>query len=124
METTDILKLLPHRYPFLLVDRIVDMDGDSSATGIMHHLQVEEPPLIYFMSIDKARLRRLVRPGDIVSYHVEKIRRRGPVWRYRGEATVNGVLVARAEFSAAIVEKESHPEAHANAQSPDGRGWG
>jgi 3-hydroxyacyl-[acyl-carrier-protein] dehydratase len=146
METTDILKVLPHRYPFLLVDRIVNMDGDSSATGIknvtinepyfqgsfpgnpvmptmlliegmaqtagalcMHHLQVDEPPLIYFMSIDKARLRRLVRPGDIVSYHVEKIRSRGPVWRYRGEATVNGVLVARAEFSAAIVEKESHP---------------
>ena len=101
METTDILKLLPHRYPFLLVDRIVDVDGDSSATGIknvtmnepyfqghfpgnpimptmlllegiaqtagalcMHHLKVKEPPLIYFMSIEKARLRRQVRPGD------------------------------------------------------------
>jgi 3-hydroxyacyl-[acyl-carrier-protein] dehydratase len=141
METTDILKLLPHRYPFLLVDRIIDMDGDSSATGIknvtmnepyfqghfpgkpvmptmlllegmaqtagalcMHHLQVKEPPLIYFMAIDKARLRRLVGPGDVVHYRVAKIRNRGRVWRYRGQAVVNGLVVAQAEFSAAIVE--------------------
>jgi 3-hydroxyacyl-[acyl-carrier-protein] dehydratase len=107
METTDILKLLPHRYPFLLVDRIIDMNGDISATGIknvtmnepyfqghfpgrlvmpmtlllesmaqtagalcMRHLAVKEPPLIYFMGIDKARFRRPVRPGDIVHYAV------------------------------------------------------
>jgi 3-hydroxyacyl-[acyl-carrier-protein] dehydratase len=146
METTDILKLLPHRYPFLLVDRLVDMDGDSSATGIknvtidepyfqgsfpnnpvmptmlllegmaqtagalcMHHLKVKEPPLIYFMSIDKARLRRPVRPGDTVHYRVEKIRSRGWVWRYRGRAVVDGTLVAQAEFSAAIVETGNPP---------------
>jgi 3-hydroxyacyl-[acyl-carrier-protein] dehydratase len=147
METTDILKVLPHRYPFLLVDRIVDMDGDISATGIknvttdepyfqgsfpnnpvipttllleglaqtagalcMHHLKVNEPPLIYFMSIDKARLRRSVRPGDVVHYRVEKIRSRGRVWRYRGRAIVDGTLVAQAEFSAAIVETASPME--------------
>src|ERR1700745_218557 len=99
METTDILKLLLHRYPFLLVDRIIDMDGDRSATGIkkvtanepyfqgrlpenpvipalllmeglaqtagalcMHHLAAKKPPLIYFMGIEKARLRRQVVP--------------------------------------------------------------
>ena len=93
-ETNDIFKLLPHRYPFLLVDRIIDMDGDRSATGIknvsanepyfqghfprnpimpgmllieglaqtagalcMSHLDVKEPPLVYFMAIDKARFR-------------------------------------------------------------------
>jgi len=109
METTDILKLLPHRYPFLLVERLVDIDGDSSATGIknvtidepyfqgsfpnnpvmptmlllegmaqtagalcMHHLKVKEPPVIYFMSIDKARLRHPVRPGVTIHYRVEK----------------------------------------------------
>jgi 3-hydroxyacyl-[acyl-carrier-protein] dehydratase len=141
METTDILKLIPHRYPFLLVDRIIDMDEDSSATGIknvtinepyfqghfpgnpvmptmllleglaqtagalcMHHLDVKEPPLTYFMSIDKARLRRAVRPGDVVYYRVEKIRSRGRVWRYRGRAVVDGTLVAQAEFSAAMIE--------------------
>jgi 3-hydroxyacyl-[acyl-carrier-protein] dehydratase len=120
METNDILTLLPHRYPFLLVDRIIDMNGDISATGIknvtlnepyfqgqfphrlvmpmtlllegmaqtagalcMRHLAVKEPPLIYFMGIDKARLRRPVRPGDIVHYRVEEIRSRGLIWRYR-----------------------------------------
>jgi 3-hydroxyacyl-[acyl-carrier-protein] dehydratase len=147
METTDILKVLPHRYPFLLVDRVIDMDGDSSATGIknltkdepyfqgsfpnnpvmpttllleglaqtagalcMHHLKVNKPPLIYFMSIDKARLRRSVRPGDVVHYRVEKIRSRGLVWRYRGRAIVDGALVAQAEFSAAIVETANPTE--------------
>jgi 3-hydroxyacyl-[acyl-carrier-protein] dehydratase len=143
-ETSDVLKLLPHRYPFLLVDRIIDMDGDRSATGIknvtiseayfqghfpgkpvmpamlliegmaqtagalcMHHLGVKEPPLIYFMAIDRARLRRTVTPGDVIQYRVEKIRRRGLVWRYRGQAIVDGSLAAKAEFTAAIVETEA-----------------
>jgi len=147
METTDILKVLPHRYPFLLVDRVIDMDSDNSATGIktvtidepyfqgsfpnnpimpttlllegmaqtagalcMHHLKVKELPLIYFMSIDKARLRRPVSPGDVIQYRVEKIRSRGLVWRYRGRALVDGNLVAQAEFSAAIVETASPME--------------
>jgi 3-hydroxymyristoyl/3-hydroxydecanoyl-(acyl carrier protein) dehydratase len=73
-------------------------------------LKVKEPPLIYFMSIDKARLRRPVRPGDIVHYRVEKIRSRGRVWRYRGRAVVDGTLAAQAEFSAAILETGSLPE--------------
>ena len=113
MEASDIMKLLPHRYPFLLVDRIVDMDGDRSAIGIKNvtanepyfqgHFpgnpvmpgvlliegmaqtagalcmrfidEFEEPPLVYFMAIDKARFRRPVIPGDTVHYHVEKMRR-------------------------------------------------
>jgi 3-hydroxyacyl-[acyl-carrier-protein] dehydratase len=141
VETTDILKLLPHRYPFLLVDRIVDMDGDHSATGIknvsvnepyfqghfprnsvmpgillvegiaqtagalcMRHLEVKEPTLIYFMAIDKARSRRPVVPGNTVHCRVQKIRNRGRVWRFRGQALVDGTLVAEAEVSAIMVE--------------------
>ena len=141
-EITDILKLLPHRYPFLLVDRILDMDGDRSATGIknvsvnepyfqghfprkpvmpgmllvegiaqtagalcMRHLEVKEPPLIYFMAIDKARFRRPVVPGDTVYYRVQKVRNRERVWRFRGQALVDGTLVAEAEISAVIVGK-------------------
>ena len=140
-ETNDIFKLLPHRYPFLLVDRIMDMDGDWSATGVknvsanepyfqghfprnpimpgmllieglaqtagalcMSHLEVKEPPLVYCMAIDKARFRHPVMPGDTVHYHVQKIRSRGRVWRYRGQALVAGTLVAEAEISAVIVE--------------------
>ena len=82
------------------------LEGMAQTAGAlcMHHLKVKEPPLIYFMSIDKARLRRPVRPGNIIHYRVEKIRSRGHVWRYRGQAVVDGNLVAQAEFSAAIVE--------------------
>jgi 3-hydroxyacyl-[acyl-carrier-protein] dehydratase len=147
MDTTDILRLLPHRYPFLFVDRIIDMHGDISATGIknvtmndpylqghfpdnpimpttllleglaqtagalcMHHLKVKEPPLIYFIAIDKARLRRAVRPGDVIHYRVEKIRSRGLIWRYRGKALVDDILVAQAEFSAALLRNPREPQ--------------
>jgi 3-hydroxyacyl-[acyl-carrier-protein] dehydratase len=144
MGPIDILKLIPHRHPFLLVDRIVEMESDSSGAGIksgigiknvsanehylagqadpvmppllvlegiaqtaaallcMYHLAVGEPPLIYFMGIDKARFRRLVRPGEVIHYHVEKTHSRGRVWRYRGRAIVEGALAAHAELSAVI----------------------
>lgn len=137
-----ILKLLPHRYPFLLVDKIVDMDGDNSAVGIKNvtinepffqghfpdHpvmpgvLLIEgmaqtagalcvaslvdsyEPQLVYFMTIDRARFRRPVMPGDTVHYHMTKRRNRGRVWRFEGKATVDGQVVAEAEISAMIVD--------------------
>lgn len=137
-----IIKLLPHRYPFLLVDRIVDMDGDRSAVGIknvsinepyfqghfpdqpimpgvlliegmaqtagalcLSHLNnIEKSPLVYFMAIDRARFRRPVVPGDCVHYHVTKIRNRGRVWRFKGEARVDDGVVAEAEVSAMIVD--------------------
>ncbi|MBI1384904.1 MAG: 3-hydroxyacyl-ACP dehydratase FabZ [Rhizobiales bacterium] len=141
-----ILKLLPHRYPFLLIDRIVEMKGDQSCVGIKNvsinepffqghfpefpvmpgvlliegmaqtagalcvsSLEADyKPQLVYFMSIDRARFRRPVKPGDQVRYHVEKIRNRGPVWRFNAEARVEGALVAEAEISAMIVDKEQH----------------
>lgn len=139
-----ILKLLPHRYPFLLVDKIVDMDGDLSAVGIKNvtinepffqgHfpnfpimpgvLLIEgmaqtagalcvanlsknyEPQLVYFMSIDRARFRKPVLPGDTLHYHMTKKRNRGRVWRFEGKALVNGQLVAEAEISAMIVDPQ------------------
>jgi 3-hydroxyacyl-[acyl-carrier-protein] dehydratase len=145
LKTADIiriLQLLPHRYPFLLVDKIVDMDGDSSAVGIKNvsinepffqgHfpsfpvmpgvLLIEgmaqtagalcvaslnesyEPQLVYFMAIDRARFRKPVLPGDTVYYHMTKRRNRGRVWRFEGQAKVNGQLVAEAEISAMIVD--------------------
>ena len=141
-DVARILKLLPHRYPFLLVDKLVDMDGDTSAVGIKNvtinepffqgHfpnfpvmpgvLLIEgmaqtagalclsnladsyEPQLVYFMSIDRARFRRPVLPGDTVHYHMTKKRNRGRVWRFEGKAKVNGQLVAEAEISAMIVD--------------------
>jgi 3-hydroxyacyl-[acyl-carrier-protein] dehydratase len=142
-DITRILKLLPHRYPFLLIDRIIDIDGDNSAVGIKNvtlnepffqgHfpdfpvmpgvLLIEgmaqtagaicvaamaedyEPHIVYFMTIDKAKFRRPVLPGDQVHFHIRKIRSRGPVWRFHGEAKVDGAMVAEAEISAMIVDQ-------------------
>lgn len=143
-DTRRVLELLPHRYPFLMVDRIVDMDADKSAVGIkavtvnepffqghfpgfpvmpgvliieglaqtagalcINHLSATyNPQLVYFMSIDRAKFRRPVLPGDQLRYHVKKIRSRGRAWRFYGEAKVNGQVVAEAEVSAMILDRE------------------
>lgn len=145
LESADIqrlLELLPHRYPFLLVDRIVDMDGDRSGVGIKNvtfnepqfqgHfpgrpifpgvLLIEgmaqtagamcvaaalgggAPSVVYFMTIDKAKFRKPVVPGDQVRYHMTKLKGRSNMWWFRGEAKVDGVLVAEAEVSAMLVK--------------------
>ena len=143
VETADIariLTLLPHRYPFLLIDRIINMRGDEFGIGVKNvtinepffqgHfpgnpvmpgvLQIEgmaqtagamcmshgdfegKPQTVYFMTIDKARFRRPVIPGDTVHYHLTKIRHRFNVWKYRGEAKVGDTLVAEADLSAML----------------------
>jgi 3-hydroxyacyl-[acyl-carrier-protein] dehydratase len=147
LETLDILalfKLLPHRYPFLLVDRIVEIDGDSSAIGIKNvtfnepHFQghfpgqpvmpgvliieamaqtagaicirstgAEKPSLVYFMTIDNAKFRRPVVPGDRLEIHVRKLKQRGNIWRFGCEALVDGAKVAEAEISAMMSPKQA-----------------
>ncbi|MES2729643.1 MAG: 3-hydroxyacyl-ACP dehydratase FabZ [Pseudomonadota bacterium] len=145
-ETIDIqriLKLLPHRYPLLLVDRIVALVKDESAVGlknvtmnephftghfpgapvmpgvliieamaqtagilVMHSMGMEsDNRLVYFMTIDEARFRKPVTPGDQLYIHVTKERSRGMVWKFKGEAKVGDVLCAEATFSAMIVDK-------------------
>jgi 3-hydroxyacyl-[acyl-carrier-protein] dehydratase len=143
VDIAEILKTLPHRYPFLMVDRIVELRGDESAIGIKnvtanepHFLghfpgnpvfpgvlliegmaqtagvlclkslgTIEKPQLVYFLTIDKARFRKPVLPGDRVEYHMTKINRRKRMWWFRGEAKVEGELVAEAEVGAAIADK-------------------
>ncbi len=133
-----ILSALPHRYPFLLVDRIIDIRGDQSAIGIKNVTANEpqfqghfpgnpvfpgvlliegmaqtagaicilaknlagKPQLVYFMTIDKAKFRKPVIPGDTIEYHVTKIAQRRTMWWFRGEAKVAGELVAEAEVGA------------------------
>ncbi|QRM55537.1 3-hydroxyacyl-ACP dehydratase FabZ [Sinorhizobium sp. BG8] len=141
-ELREILTLLPHRYPFLLVDKIIDIDGDNSAIGIKN-VTVNEPQftghfpdqpimpgvlliegmaqtagaicarksgrgsnLVYFMTIDNARFRKPVVPGDRVEFHVSKQKQRGNIWKFHCDAKVDGQLVAEADIGAMIVNKE------------------
>src|SRR5947207_3953760 len=137
-DIATILKVLPQRYPFLMVDRIINMRGDEFAIGIKNvtinepqfqgHfpgnpvfpgvLLIEgmaqtagaicilaknlagKPQLVYFMTIDKAKFRKPVIPGDTIEYHVTKIAQRRTMWWFRGEAKVAGELVAEAEVGA------------------------
>jgi 3-hydroxyacyl-[acyl-carrier-protein] dehydratase len=140
LDTVDILglmKLLPHRYPFLLVDKIIAIDEDNSAIGIKNvtinepHFQghfpeqpvmpgvliveamaqtagaicirsqnTDKPSLVYFMTIDNAKFRRPVVPGDRLEIHVKKLKKRGNIWRFACEAMVDGAKAAEAEISA------------------------
>ena len=138
-DIMEIMKLLPHRYPFLLVDKIIEIDGDDSAIGIknvtanepqfMGHFpgnpimpgvllieamaqtagaicarKVEgETSLVYFMTIDNARFRKPVVPGDRVEFHVVKQKQRGNIWKFHCDAMVDGQKVAEADVGAMMV---------------------
>jgi len=145
LETADlaeIMKVLPHRYPFLMVDRITNIDSDNSAIGIKNvtanepHFQGHFPEnpvmpgvlliegiaqtagaicarsqrarsnLVYFMTIDNARFRKPVVPGDVVEYHVSKTKQRGLIWKFHGDAVVRGAKVAEADVGAMLVVDE------------------
>jgi 3-hydroxyacyl-[acyl-carrier-protein] dehydratase len=137
-----VMQMIPHRYPMLMIDRVVDVVPDESAVGIKNisineqyfqgHfpqrpvmpgvliiesmaqtaavLVVEtlgaaaEGKLVYFMTVDDARFRRPLTPGDAARIHVRKIRNRGNVWKFFGEARVEGQLCAEATFSAMILD--------------------
>jgi 3-hydroxyacyl-[acyl-carrier-protein] dehydratase len=142
-DINQISKILPHAYPFLLIDKIIEMRGDDYGIGIKN-VTINEPyfqghfpgnpimpgvlqiegmaqtaavlcimasedigptPSVFFMTIDKAKFRKPVVPGDIVYYHLKKIRRRNNVWKYKGEGLVLGSLVAEAEITAMVTEK-------------------
>jgi 3-hydroxyacyl-[acyl-carrier-protein] dehydratase len=145
LETADIaaiLDCLPHRYPFLMIDRVVGMVRDQRAIGIKNvtinepqfqgHfpdnpvfpgvLMIEgmaqtggvlciysrrdqlKPQSVYFLTVDKAKFRKPVRPGDTIEYHMTKIANRKAMWWFRGEAKVAGELVAEAEVGAMIAD--------------------
>ncbi len=138
-----IMKLLPHRYPFLLIDKMIDMDGEEQGTAIKN-VTINEPffqghfpgkpvmpgvllveamaqaagalvlnhlgdahagKLVFFMSIDKARFRKPVLPGDVVHIHVKLSNKRAPVWKYWAEAHVDGKKVAEAEIGAMLMNE-------------------
>lgn len=146
LPTADIAKIMamiPHRYPFLLIDKMVDIDVEAGAVGIKNvtvndqffqghfpdHpvmpgvLVIEamaqtaaafvvfklgddaKEKLVYFMTIDKARFRVPVVPGDKLELHVKVSKNRGTIWKFSGEAIVDGKVVADAQFGAMIRDK-------------------
>ena len=139
MDIDKILKYLPHRYPFLLVDRVLEckpgetiralknvtynepyfpghfphrpvMPGvmiiealaQTAGALIVHSMALKEPPLVFFMGIDKARFRKPVVPGDVLRLSVKAIQHRGPVWKFEGKAYVGETMCCEGEFSAMI----------------------
>jgi 3-hydroxyacyl-[acyl-carrier-protein] dehydratase len=146
LDVEQIKKLLPHRAPFLFVERLTNMVPNESAVGhkavsfnephfqghfpdfavmpgvllveamaqtagalVVYSLGARASQRVYFMTIDKARFRKPVRPGDMLRFPVKAIRHRGPVWRFSGEAFVGDELCAEAEFSAMIFDSSDDP---------------
>ncbi len=138
----EIMALLPHRYPFLLVDRVIEVVRNEQATGLKNvtlnepffqghfpsyrvmpgvlvlealaqlggvlvfysdAVSLDKVPL--FTGIDRARFRRQVVPGDQLRLHVELIRRRGPIWHFRGRARVDDAIAAEAELHAILQDR-------------------
>ncbi len=142
VDVMEIMQMIPHRYPFLLIDKVLDIKADQSAIGVKN-VTINEPffaghfprqpvmpgvliiesmaqtaavlvvetlgdemagRLVYFMTVDSARFRKPVFPGATMMVHVSKLRNRRNVWKFRGEARVDGNLVAEATFSAMIMD--------------------
>jgi 3-hydroxyacyl-[acyl-carrier-protein] dehydratase len=144
LDTADIktvLKLLPHRYPFLMIDKVINIRGNRSGIGIKNVTANEpqflghfpddpvfpgvlliegmaqtggvlcilamgsnKPKSVYFMTIDKAKFRSPVVPGDTVEYHMQLTVHRRNMWWYQSEAKVRGRIVAEAEVGAMIAD--------------------
>ena len=143
LDVMRVMRLLPHRYPMLMIDGLRDIVPGLSATGVKN-VTINEPffqghfpgrpvmpgvliveamaqtsgalimysagdvadsKLVYFLTLDKCRVRKPVSPGDTLLLHVSLIHKRGPVSKFHGEARVNGQLMAEADYSAMIMDK-------------------
>lgn len=143
-DINDIMSMIPHRYPILLVDRLLEFTPGESAVGLKN-VTMNEPhfnghfpgapvmpgvliieamaqtaalmvvktlgeeamgKLVYFMTIEGAKFRKPVTPGDSIHIHINKVQSRGPVWKFNGKAKVDGKVYAEATFSAMIVDRK------------------
>ena len=146
IDVVEIQKILPHRFPFLLVDRVTELNPDESLTGFKNvtigeqifeghfpghpiypgvmilegmaqaggilafksmAMSEEEAArkVVYFMSIDGAKFRNPVRPGDRLEYRMKVVKHKGAIWILEGKAYVDDVLCSEAELKAMIVDK-------------------
>jgi 3-hydroxyacyl-[acyl-carrier-protein] dehydratase len=145
IDITRLMEMIPHRYPMLMIDKLIEVVPGESAIGVKN-VTINEPyfqghfpakpvmpgvllieamaqtaaalvvqtvgaqaqrKVVYFMAIDGARFRKPVMPGDRVLVHVVKKQQRGPVWKFQGEAKVDGVLVAEATIAAMYTDEEA-----------------
>jgi 3-hydroxyacyl-[acyl-carrier-protein] dehydratase len=145
IDITRLMEMIPHRYPMLMIDKVIDVVAGESAVGVKN-VTINEPffpghfpgkpvmpgvllieaiaqtaaalvvhtvgkeaqrKVVYFMTIDGARFRKPVMPGDTVYVHVHKKQQRGPVWKFDGEVKVDGVLVAEATITAMYTDEEA-----------------
>ncbi|WP_297915899.1 3-hydroxyacyl-ACP dehydratase FabZ [uncultured Campylobacter sp.] len=148
IDINEILSILPHRFPFLLIDRVEELsigesikayknvtyneqifqghfpghpiypgvmiiEGLAQAGGVLAFKSMEKDganlsdKVVYFMSIDNAKFRNPVRPGDKLEYRISVIKHRGRIWVLKGEAYINdgATLAAQAELQAMIMDK-------------------
>lgn len=137
-----ITEMIPHRYPFLMIDRVDDVVANESAIGVKN-VSINEPffqghfprrpvmpgvliiesmaqtaavlvvetlgpesegKLVYFMTVEGARFRRPVVPGDVLKVHVTKLQNRRNVWKFHAEAKVDGLVAAEATYAAMILD--------------------
>ncbi len=144
LDITRIMEMIPHRYPILLVDRLIDYVEGESAVGLKN-VTMNEPhfmghfpgipvmpgvliveamaqtsallvvqtlgkeaqgKVVYFMTIDDCRFRKPVVPGDSLHIHVEKIKNRGSIWKFKCEAKVDGKVCAEAVISAMLTDQD------------------
>jgi len=145
LDVNDIRRILPHRYPFLLVDRIIELEAErvvgiknvtanepffaghfpdfpvmpgvliveamAQAAGVLVLRTIEDRDnkLVFLVSVDAARFRKPVVPGDTLRLEMTVIKRKGSVAKMAGRATVDGVLVAEAEVMCKLEDKKSQP---------------
>ena len=144
IDIVRIMEMIPHRYPFLMIDRMVNVIPNVSAVSIKN-VSINEPffqghfprhpvmpgvliieamaqtsavlvtqtmgaksegKLVYFMSVEQARFRKPVTPGDSLLIMITKLRNRGAVWKFKGEAHVGETLMAEATFTAMILDND------------------
>ena len=143
INLNDIKRMTPHRYPFLMIDKVIDLTEGVSATGIKNvtcnepHFPGHFPEqpimpgvliveamaqtaavlvakslglvdhnfLVYFLSIDRAKFRKPVEPGDVLNLLVNVVRNRGKTWKFSGRAMVGKNLVTESDFTAMMVEQ-------------------